>query len=313
MKTATARQMDVHLIRQTESDVDRVREAARHLILSGGKRLRPRFTLLIAAAVGLDEKTALCVGTAAELVHAATLLHDDVIDRSEMRRGQPTVNAKYGAGSAILTGDFLLAGALAQLTEDKLFTATAALATTVRRLAEAEILQLQQAFRADTTMAQTRQIAEGKTGALFAWCGEAAAASANASSEIVSTATRLGLMLGYAFQIADDLLDFLPFSRSGKPGMKDLREGQITVPVQLARAQDARLDESVRRAMDTKLDADFDLAYERIRGSRAAELGRAEMSVTIVQMGELLATLTQDSELQAEFEKFVTECTVRAS
>ncbi len=303
--------LEERLLHSTHSDVDRAREAARHLILSGGKRVRPRLALLVAEAVGLDDEKAGAIGAAAELVHSATLLHDDVIDRSDTRRGKPTVNAKYGVGSAILTGDFLLAQALMILTEIELYPATREMSRAVRELAEAEILQLQQAFDAATPIEHTRRIAEGKTGALFSWCARAVALTAGSADEVCRAADRVGRLVGYAFQVADDLLDFAPDSASGKPGRKDLREGQVTMPMQLVRAADGAVDAAIHRAFETRDEQDYEAAYDLLAESDAAACGRSEIQRALSEAADALAVLTSDHSLGARFQEFVTLCTQR--
>jgi geranylgeranyl pyrophosphate synthase len=303
-------QIEERLRASTESDVERARAAAQHLVLSGGKRVRPRLALLVAEAVGLDETTALTIGTSAELVHAATLLHDDVIDRSDQRRGQITVNAKYGAGSAILTGDFLLAQALSQLLEAELYPATRELSRAVRDLAEAEILQLQQAFQLDTTLEQTRRIAHGKTAALFIWAARAVAVTVGLPAERVAAAGDVGRALGYAFQVADDLLDFTSRS-AGKPAQKDLREGQINLPMQLVRAEDSRFAACVARAFETREESDYAAAYLAMPTARAAALAQAEITGALTAAKRGLSELSQSPAVNARFQQFIHECTQR--
>lgn len=294
----------------TETDVLRARDAARHLVLAGGKRVRPRLAMLVAEAAGLDADTARIIGTAAELVHSATLLHDDVIDRSDQRRGQITVNAKYGAGSAILTGDFLLAQALSQLLDAELYLATREMSKAVRELAEAEILQLQQAFDAKTSFEQTRRVATGKTGALFSWCARGVAVSAGLPRGKVDTASEVGRSIGYAFQIADDLLDFIP-SRSGKPAHKDMREGQVTVPMQLLRRHDPVFDTLLVRAFTTREETDFAIAYDVLQSGPAELLGRMEITEALAQARAALDSLAGSPETLAKFDAFIHDCTKR--
>jgi geranylgeranyl pyrophosphate synthase len=303
------------LLLSTDSDIERARDAARHLILSGGKRIRPRLAMLVARAVGLDTDAARCIGTAAELVHSATLLHDDVIDRSDTRRGQPTVSAKYGTGSAILTGDFLLAQALMQLTEAEYYLATRELSRAVRDLAEAEILQLQQAYELETTLAQSKRIASGKTASLFAWCARAVALTADSPPSVTEAANRLGRLVGYAFQVADDLLDFMPTARSGKPGCKDLSEGQITVPMQLVRLKHPGFEAALTHAFNTRDDAAYAQAYEVLAKTDAIPLGLAEIKDALAEataaLNELIGEQHDAAQLRADFQQFIRECTAR--
>lgn len=303
------------LLDSTRSDVQRAHDAARHLIGSGGKRVRPRLAMLVARAAGLAEETAQQIGTAAELVHSATLLHDDVIDRCDTRRGHPTVSAKYGIGSAILTGDFLLAQALLSLTDAELYPATRELSRAVRELAEAEILQLQEAFDPASPLSATRRIADGKTGALFAWCARAVVVTARDDATQESPAFRnadqLGRMIGYAFQVADDLLDFLPETDAGKPVAKDLREGQVTIPMQLARQEDPALDAAIHEAFKTRSEDAFDRCYILLRQGKAEEAGRVEVATALASARDCLARLTTDPAIQRDFADYLSACTLR--
>lgn len=301
------------LFASTDSDVERARAAARHLVLAGGKRLRPRLALLVAEAAGLAEDAALTIGTAAELVHAATLLHDDVVDRSDLRRGRATVNAKFGAASAVLTGDFLLAQALAQLLDADMFLATKELSAAVRSLAEAEILQLQQAFVPETTLAQSKRIADGKTAALFVWSARAVAVTADLDAERVAAAGDVGRALGYAFQVADDLLDFVPGGETGKPAFKDLREGQVTIPMQLLRIIDRRFDQALREAFATRDENAVDRAYAILRESRAERLGRQEIEDALAGARRRLDKLAGGRGLAVKFNQFIDDCTRRTA
>ncbi len=304
--------LESRLFAGTESDVERARQAARHLVLAGGKRIRPRFALLMADVFGINEETATRIGAAAELVHTATLLHDDVIDQSDMRRGRQTVNAKYGAASAILTGDFLLAQALNELLEVELYPATRELSIAVRDLAEAEILQLQQAYRADTQLDLTRRIAYGKTAALFAWCGRAVAVTAGAETERIKTAGLIGRSLGYTFQIADDLLDFITGTSAGKPAKKDLHEGQITVPMQLLRAEDPAFEAALVAAVEERSEAAIAEAYKLLETStRAEKLARDEIAKTLADIDLLLVRLGATTVQTERFQTFIQDCAKR--
>ena len=265
------------LLDAASSEIRSVRLAAEHLIQAGGKRVRPRFATLLGELFRCESGLADAIGTAAELVHTATLLHDDIIDRSEVRRGQATVHSKFGVGHAVLAGDFLLARALHGLTERGLFEATHELTVAVRELVEAELLQFEQAYTPETTLAQTRRIAEGKTGALFAWCARGIAVTMRLSPDQVAVADSLGRRTGYAFQVADDLLD-LTNPDSGKPIHKDLREGQLTVPVQLARPEDPALDAVLGKAFESRTEADFEVAYDAIETSSARSRGQQEIT-----------------------------------
>lgn len=305
-------QIEARLREATLSDVERAHQAACHIVLAGGKRIRPRLALLAAEAVGLPSETALVIGTAAELVHTATLLHDDVIDQSDLRRGRITVNAKFGVGSAILTGDFLLSQALHQLLHADLYLATRELALSVRNLAEAELLQLERAFDPQTTIEETRRIALGKTAALFIWTTRAVALTASALPSIVEAASAFGRALGYAYQVADDLLDFCTTSVSGKPRGKDLREGQVTMPMQLLRQIDPHFAAVLRGALLTRQEGAIEAAYAILRNGQAEELAQREIAIAANEARRNLTRLASHRPaLSHAFEELLEECTQR--
>ncbi len=264
------------LLDAADSKVASVRQAARHLLEAGGKRARPRFAAVAGGWLGSPSELSTSLGMAAELVHTATLLHDDVIDRSELRRGRPSVHTAFGVESAVLTGDFLLARALQTLTGQGLFKATHELTLAVGELVEGELQQAACAYSLDTSLVQSRQIAETKTGALFAWCARAHAVTRGVADDLREAADRLGRLIGYGFQVADDLLD-LSKTADGKPTHRDLREGRLTVPVQLARAARPELDQALADAFRERDEDAFESAYLALASSQAVELGSEEL------------------------------------
>ncbi len=200
--------------------------------LTGGKRLRPLLAFL-AAPPGSEPPVA--AGAAIELVHMATLVHDDLVDRAALRHGRPSVWSTYGSGAAVATGDFLFARGFAELATTRDARAVGVLAEAAVALSRGEALQRRQAFDPDTTIESYLERCTLKTGKLF----EAACRLAGGSGEF-------GRTLGIAFQIADDILDCAgDAADTGKVPGTDLREGTPTLPLLLA----AREDQIVRRAL----------------------------------------------------------------
>ncbi len=211
--------------------------AAAQLVRAGGKRVRPLLTLLSAraAAPGRRSRGRVALALVAELVHSATLLHDDVIDDGLTRRGLPAPRVAYGNGVSVLAGDWLLTSSLDLTLRSRVPGAVEALVRTLRRLVEGEARQLALRGSADFDAEDALQIAELKTGSLFAWCGEAGALAARAPSDVREALREFGLRCGVAFQIADDLLDFEADAATlGKAVLADVTEGKPSLPLAIA-------------------------------------------------------------------------------
>jgi geranylgeranyl pyrophosphate synthase len=210
-------------------------------IAAGGKRLRPLLVLLAAGELSDDADDAglLRAGVAVELVHSATLVHDDVLDASPLRRGQPTVWSVAGAGGATATGDYLFARAFTELVDNGRVDEVQVLSRASSGLAEGELLQRADAFRTDVPVARYLHRCQLKTGALFE------AAARLGALETGGNADALGLFgrrIGLAFQLLDDVLDVSgPVERTGKPIGTDLLDGTMTLPFLLAREADPSL------------------------------------------------------------------------
>jgi geranylgeranyl pyrophosphate synthase len=242
-------------------------------LAAGGKRLRPVLVFLAAPPDARASERLLAAGTAVELVHMATLVHDDLLDRAELRRGRPTVWAAHGEAAAKAAGDYLFARAFAQLTTVSEAGAVTSLARAALSLARGEALQRRQAFRPDTSVEEYLVRCSLKTGKLF----EAACLLGGGRREL----GRFGLALGVAFQIADDILDCTGDRRAtGKTGGVDLRDGTPTLPLILAAREDPRVwdalagdhvpDALERVAATGALDASREVALEYARSARAA-------------------------------------------
>jgi octaprenyl-diphosphate synthase len=211
--------------------------AAADLLRAGGKRVRPLLVLLSARAAvpGRRARGRIALALVAELVHSATLLHDDVIDDGLTRRGLPAPRVAYGNGVSVLAGDWLLAASLDLALRSRAPGAVEALVRTLRLLVEGEARQIglrgSTAFTSDDAL----QIAHLKTGSLFAFCGEAGAIAAGAPAPVRTALRDFGLRAGSAFQIADDLLDFEADAATlGKAVLADVAEGKPSLPLAIA-------------------------------------------------------------------------------
>ncbi|WP_309708499.1 polyprenyl synthetase family protein [Armatimonas sp.] len=227
--------VEERLLAETRSDIGEVRAISGHTLLSGGKRLRPAIALLAAHCVGrkFDTHRAYAAAAAVELIHMATLMHDDVVDEAPERRGRPTANAVYGNSITILTGDFLLAKAIWLLSRDEENLALVRLFADVTiAMAEGEVLQAAVARNWNLNLATYEQVIERKTARFLAGCTEAGGLMGGGTEQETAALRAYGHHLGIAFQIADDLLDFLGDPKqTGKELGTDLRDGRVTLPL----------------------------------------------------------------------------------
>jgi len=214
------------------SDVKLVDKVVRYLVKHKGKSLRPLVTLLCARLFGEVQQQAIKIAVIVELLHTATLVHDDVVDESLVRRGFPSINAIWRNKISVLVGDYLLAKALTEMLDLRDFTVLDILSTTARRMSRGELLQIAKARKLDITEEVYFDMIADKTAALFSACCELAAVTAGADGDIRSGLRQFGEKLGLAFQIRDDILDFQGRkSLLGKPTLGDVKERKITLPL----------------------------------------------------------------------------------
>lgn len=227
-----------HRLRATlDSDVTLIRSIAEYIVSAGGKRLRPVLVFLTAQALGADATEARVVDLAAtiELVHTATLLHDDVVDESELRRGRPTANAEFGNAASVLVGDFLYSRAFQIMVGTGQMRVLEIMAEATNRIAEGEVMQLMALGNLDLTETDYMQVIEAKTAKLFEAAGALGAIAANADDATQRSMAEFSRRLGVAFQIADDVLDYRGDAESlGKSLGDDLAEGKLTLPIIIA-------------------------------------------------------------------------------
>ncbi len=226
------------ILSRADSHVDMVPELARYLIESGGKRLRPMLTVAAAQVFGQGSGSAINFAAAVEFMHNATLLHDDVVDESDMRRGKPAARMVWGNKASILVGDFLLGQAFMMMVETGDIAALGVLSSASAVMAEGEVFQLAKTGDLTTTPADYAEVIRAKTAVLFQAACEVGAMSGGADATGRAALARYGLELGNAFQLVDDVLDYGGQSGTlGKNTGDDLREGKMTLPVILALAE----------------------------------------------------------------------------
>ena len=209
-----------------------VAEIARYLQQGGGKRLRPALHLLAAKFCGYEGPSAVRLGAVLELIHAATLMHDDVIDSADTRRGRPSTNQRWGNSMTVLAGDWLYMQSFRIALAERNLEILDILIDLTQAMVEGELLQLAGLGRADVSEEEALDLSRRKTARLFQVCLELGALLGRVDAADRERLSRYGLNLGMAFQIVDDLLDFTADpERLGKPVVNDLREGKVTLPL----------------------------------------------------------------------------------
>jgi octaprenyl-diphosphate synthase len=218
--------------RMASEHAPRIPEITKHLVEAGGKRLRPLLTLASARMCGYDGPYHIHLAATVEFIHTATLLHDDVVDESNLRRGRKTANLLWDNKSSVLVGDYLFSRSFQLMVETGSLRILDILANASATIAEGEVLQLTAAQDTNTTEDIYFQVIRGKTAALFAAATEVGGVIASAPEDQVTALNTYGDALGISFQIVDDLLDYGGASQSlGKNTGDDFREGKLTLPV----------------------------------------------------------------------------------
>ena len=223
------------ILSKAGSDVQMIPEVAEHLISSGGKRLRPMLTIASAALYNYQGDNHIKLATSVEFLHTATLLHDDVVDESDLRRGKSTARMIWGNQASVLVGDFLLGQAFRMMVEVGSLDALDVLSSAACVIAKGEVLQLSVSKNMETTEDDYLSVIRAKTAALFAAAAEVGPIVANAGKSERNALKSYGTNLGLAFQLVDDALDYGGKAADlGKNVGDDFREGKITLPVILA-------------------------------------------------------------------------------
>ncbi|MDY4284042.1 polyprenyl synthetase family protein [Xanthomonas sp. LF06-19] len=235
-------EVDALIRRRLSSDVVLINQIADHIVSAGGKRLRPMLVVLAGRACGAGGPMQHQLAAIIEFIHTSTLLHDDVVDESDLRRGRSTANALWGNAPSVLVGDFLYSRSFQLMVELDSMAVMRLLADTTNRIAEGEVLQLLHVHNPDTDEAAYLRVIERKTAVLFAAGTRLGALASGASEAVQERLYDYGMQLGYAFQIADDVLDYTADAADlGKNLGDDLAEGKATLPLihAMAHADDA--------------------------------------------------------------------------
>ena len=229
------RKVNDEIVARMQSQIPLIPQLAGHIVAAGGKRLRPLLTLASARMCGYEGERHIGLAAAVEFIHTATLLHDDVVDDSHLRRGQDTANALWGNQASVLVGDFLFARSFQLMVSDGSLRTLKILSDAAAIIAEGEVHQLITTNDTETTEGDYLSVIEGKTAALFSAACEVGAVVAERTEAEQQALARFGKGLGIAFQLVDDVLDYsAQQERLGKTVGDDFREGKITLPVVLA-------------------------------------------------------------------------------
>ncbi|HEV2539402.1 MAG TPA: polyprenyl synthetase family protein [Frateuria sp.] len=301
LAAADMQRVDALIRSRLASDVVLINQIADHIIAGGGKRLRPMLHVLAAGAAGYAGEQHVKLAAVIEFIHTSTLLHDDVVDESDLRRGRKTANALWGNAASVLVGDFLYSRSFQLMVELDDMRVMRILADTTNTIAEGEVLQLLNIGNADVDETAYLAVIERKTAVLFAAATELGGLLGGLPADQIAALRRFGLELGYAFQIADDLLDYLSDADTlGKNIGDDLAEGKPTLPLiyALERATPAQA-QSMRHAIEHGgLDA-LDDIVNAIRGSGALERTHARAVQHADAAREALSALPPSSYREA--------------
>jgi octaprenyl-diphosphate synthase len=277
--------------KRLHSDVALIRQVAEYIIHSGGKRLRPALVLFAANTLGYQGCQHHELAAVVEFIHTSTLLHDDVVDESDMRRGNKTANALFGNAASVLVGDFLYSRSFQMMVSVNNMRVLQVLADATNIIAEGEVLQLLNCHNADITVDGYLQVIHCKTAKLFEAAAQLGAILADASPEIEQAMAVFGMHLGTAFQIVDDVLDYSANeSETGKHLGDDLAEGKSTLPL-IHTMQHGTPEQvaRVRHAIENGGRDDFPAVLEAIQATRALDFARdyarveADLAVTALQ------------------------------
>src|SRR5690242_18481573 len=289
--------VDAMIRRRLESDVVLIRHIAEYIIAGGGKRLRPALVFLAAGATGYRGEHHVDLAAVVEFIHTATLLHDDVVDESELRRGRNTANAEFGNAASVLVGDFLYSRAFQMMVGIGSLRVMSVLADATNVIAEGEVLQLLNIHDADTDEEKYLRVIRYKTAKLFEAATQVGAILGNASPAVEKALTDYGMHLGTAFQLVDDVLDYSgDFHETGKNLGDDLAEGKPTLPLIYAMRTGSSAQAAViRNAIEQGGEGGFQPVLDVIQQTGALDYAR-QRAQTESNIASRMISLLPDSE-----------------
>jgi octaprenyl-diphosphate synthase len=231
--------VEQEIVAQSDSAIRPVAQIGGYLLQGGGKRLRPALLLLAAGYCGYRGRSAIRMGTVMEMIHSATLMHDDVIDGANTRRGRPSTNARWGNQLSVLAGDWLYMQSFEVALEERNFAILETLIELTQGMVEGELMQITCLGRQDLSEAEAKDLSYRKTACLFSGCARLGAVLGGADAATEEALADYGRYAGLAFQLVDDVLDFTAREEQlGKPVLSDLKEGKVTLPLIYALERD---------------------------------------------------------------------------
>ncbi len=301
---ADMQEVDAVIRSRLNSEVVMIRTIGEYIISAGGKRMRPAMVLMVANALGYKGNLHHILAAVIEFIHTSTLLHDDVVDESDMRRGRETANAVFGNAASVLVGDYLYSRSFEMMVEVDSMRVMQILSQATTVIAEGEVLQLLNVHDPDVTVERYLQVVRYKTAKLFEAATQVAAVIAGASPEVEEAAAAYGRHVGTAFQLIDDVLDYSGSAESlGKNVGDDLREGKPTLP--LIRVMEVGTPEQqalIRQAIETG-EADFEAVAAAIRATDALEYTR-QMAIKEAEIAQKALDLIPDSDYKKSLSLF---------
>lgn len=291
------REVDIVIAQRLTTSVPLIAQISQYIIAAGGKRLRPALLLLIAGALGHQAKSKYILAAVVELIHTATLLHDDVVDESTLRRGRATANETFGNPASVLVGDFLHTRSFQMMVEVGSMRVLQILSDATNVIAEGEVQQLINTHDASLNEAGYLHVIRSKTAQLFEASAQLAAVLADAKPEVEQACAAYGQALGTAFQIIDDVLDYTGNAQEmGKNLGDDLREGKCTLPL-IAAMQRGNAEQAaiVRNAIEQGSTDQLDAVVEIVRSTGALDVARAAAHAEALRAIDALASLPSNA------------------
>jgi len=303
--------MNKILVDRLDSNVDLISQMSQYIINSGGKRIRPLLLLICAKATEYDGDYHYSMAVVIELIHTATLLHDDVVDQSATRRGQETANELWGNAPSVLVGDFLYSRAFEIMVEPNSMEIMRILSKATNQISEGEVLQLLNIKNANVTQAEYFKVIERKTACLFKAACQIAGILSSADQKVINAMGSFGMHLGNAFQIIDDTLDYESDSNIiGKEIGDDLSEGKVTLPMIYAlektkKAENKILKDAIKNADASHIDQIVEIllnvdAFQYSRDIAKIESNRALESIDYLSDSKYKTALKLLCELSLE-------------